>query len=257
MLTGQTALVTGSTRGIGLGIAAALLAEGANVVVNGRSKEKGDEALAGLGVGVRTMFIRGDVSEQAVCEDLVEQTVTAYGAIDILVCNGGGTNHSSTLAEMPDEVWNYQLNWNLGHTMWSMRQALRHMIPRKSGRIINISSLYGKIGMPTISPYVTSKHAINGLTKAVAAEVGTLGITVNAVCPGYVRSDTFMTDGPQAAAALGMDFEAWVDAVVAGSAIKRTIEIEEVASTVVFLCSKAGAGITGALLSVDGGTAPY
>ena len=131
------------------------------------------------------------------------------------------------------------------------------MIPQQWGRIINISSLEGKVGKPGIATYVTAKHAINGLTKSMAQEVGTLGITVNALCPGAIETDIMKDEGPSAAESMGMTYEELLDWFAQESAIKRLNEVEDVAMVAVLLASDAGAGITGSLISIDGGTAPY
>ena len=138
-----------------------------------------------------------------------------------------------------------------------MRRALQHMIPQQWGRIITMSSVEGKVGKPGISTYVTAKHAINGLTKAASKEVGTLGITVNALCPGAIETDVMMAEGPGAAAAMGMTYEQLLDQFAQESAIKRLNEVEDVAAVAVLLASDAGAGITGSMISIDGGTSPY
>ena len=131
------------------------------------------------------------------------------------------------------------------------------MIPQEWGRIINISSMYGKTVIPTNSHYVTTKHGLNGLTKVVAHEVGTMGITVNALCPGGILTDVMNEQGPVAAEALGMEFQAFLDMMAEPSAIKRLNEVEDVALVSVLLASEAGAGITGSLINVDGGQVPY
>ena len=131
------------------------------------------------------------------------------------------------------------------------------MIPQEWGRIINISSMYGKTVIPTNSHYVTTKHGLNGLTKVVAHEVGTMGITVNALCPGGILTDVMNEQGPVAAEALGMEFQAFLDMMAEPSASKRLNEVEDVALVSVLLASEAGAGITGSLINVDGGQVPY
>jgi 3-hydroxybutyrate dehydrogenase/3-oxoacyl-[acyl-carrier protein] reductase len=131
------------------------------------------------------------------------------------------------------------------------------MIPQQWGRIINISSLEGKVGKPGVSIYVTTKHAINGLTKSCAHEVGTMGITVNALCPGAIETDIMQVEGKAAAESMGMTYQAFLDWFANESAIKRLNEVEDVSLVAVLLASDAGAGITGSLISIDGGTSPY
>jgi 3-hydroxybutyrate dehydrogenase len=257
VVAGRVALITGGTRGIGRGIADALLAEGAAVVVNGTSSDKGLACLEEMNAGDRAHFIAGDVKQRTVCERLVAETVERYGAIDILVNNSGGGGRSALTVDLSDEEWESSIDWNLNHPFWCTRAALRHMIPRRWGRIINLSSMYGKVPIAGFPHYVTTKHAINGFTKAVALETGSQGITVNALCPGVVLTDIWEANAPAAAAALGLTYDQYVDTIVAGSALKRANTVEEVAAIAVMLCSPMGAGITGTCLSIDGGTSPY
>jgi 3-hydroxybutyrate dehydrogenase/3-oxoacyl-[acyl-carrier protein] reductase len=141
--------------------------------------------------------------------------------------------------------------------MWLMRRALKYMIPQKSGRIMSVSSMYGKVVIPSQAPYCTTKHALNGLTKVVAQEVGEMGITVNALCPGGILTDVMQESGPAAAEQLGMEFEEFLTWMQQPSAIKRMNTVEDCALVAVLLASEAGAGITGSLISIDGGQAPY
>jgi 3-hydroxybutyrate dehydrogenase len=256
-LDGKTALITGGTRGIGRAIGEALHCEGANVVLNGRSQDKANATIAAMGGGDRLHFLPGDVQSRDVCAALVEGTVARYGSIDILVNNAGGVGDPAMVVDLSDEEWDSIINWNLNHPFWCTRAALRHMIPNGWGRIINMSSMYGKIPLPGVAPYITTKHALNGLTKAVAQEVGTLGITVNSLCPGLIITDIVESTAPASAAAIGMDYDSYINMIVQGAAIKRANTAEEVAAMALLLCSPAGAGITGALLSIDGGSTPY
>ncbi|WP_030166593.1 MULTISPECIES: SDR family NAD(P)-dependent oxidoreductase [Actinomycetes] len=256
-LQDKVVAITGGTQGIGRGIAEAALAEGAKVALNGRSAEKGEKALADLGVGERAAFFPGDVTVQADVEDFIEQTVATFGRIDVLVNNAGGAKDLQPTAKLTDDEWNLVMNWNLNANFWATRRALQHMLPNKYGRIINISSVEGKQGKPVFTAYVAAKHAINGMTKSIAREVGTEGITVNAICPGLVITDIIKDNGPATAEAMGMSFDEMVALFAEESAIKRPNTVEEVAAMAMLLASDAGAGITGALLSVDGGTASY
>ena len=256
-LQDRVACVTGGTRGIGRGIAEAFLAEGAKVVLNGRSEEKGQKALAELGAGERAHFIAGDVMQRAVCEDLVDATVERFGRIDILVANAGGATDLAPVAQLTDEAMEEALAWNYWHTFWTMRRALQHMVPQGWGRILTMSSVEGKVGKPAFGAYVAAKHAVNGLTKSAAKEVGTLGITVNALCPGAIETDIVRAGGPQAAEAMGLTYEGLLAVFAEDSAVKRLNEVEDVAAVAVLLASDAGAGITGSMISIDGGTSPY
>jgi 3-hydroxybutyrate dehydrogenase len=256
-LQDKVAVITGGTAGLGRGIAEAFLREGAKVVLNGRSQEKGDKVLAELGAGDRAVFRKGDVMVQADIESLVDYAVEHFGRIDIMVNNAGGTGNAQPVALMSDEEWALNMKWNVDSTFYGTRRALQHMLPNKSGRIINMSSVEGKHGKAVLSGYVTAKHAINGFTKCVAKEVGTEGITVNALCPGLVITDIVRENGPRTAKAMGLTFDEMVDLFAQESAIKRPNTVQEVAAMAVLLASDIGGGITGALLSVDGGTAAY
>ena len=161
------------------------------------------------------------------------------------------------MADLTDEAMQDALVWNFWHTFWTMRRAFHYMIPQQWGRVINISSVEGKVGKPGLSIYVVSKHAINGLTKSAAHEVGTLGITVNALCPGAIETDTMMEQGPPAAESMGLTYDGLLDMFAQESAIKRLNDVEDCAAVATLLASDAGAGITGSLISIDGGTAPY
>jgi len=256
-LDGKVAVVTGSTAGIGRAIAEALLGDGAKVVLNGRSPDKGEKVLAELGAGDRAVFRAGDVKQQADVEGLVDFAAEHFGTVDILVNNAGGAGDLQPLAILSDESWDDTMRWNVYSTFWATRRALKYMLPQKWGRIINISSVEGKHGKPILTSYVTAKHAINGFTKAVAKEVGTEGITVNALCPGLIITDIIKTNGPATAEAMGMSFDDMVDLFAQESAIKRPNTVDEVAAMALLLARPVGAGITGALLSIDGGTAAY
>ena len=255
-LEGRVAALTGATRGIGRGIAEAYLGEGCKVVISGRSEAKGAQALEEMDAGDAAHFIAGDVRRQADVEAFVDGTIERYGRIDILVNNAGGSSGFAPVAELSDEAWNESLDWMLNATFWGTRRALNDMIPRRWGRIINISSVEGKqVTKTSVAHYITNKHAINGLTKAVAFENGTLGITCNAICPGAVETDLMTETGPSAAEALGMTYEEYVDTYAQEAAIKRLNTVEEIAAVAVLLASAEGGGITGALIDVNGGTA--
>ncbi len=256
-LDGRVACITGGTRGIGRATAEAFLREGAQVVINGRSTEKGQQALDEMNGGDNVHFIAGDIKKREDCEALIQGTVDKYGKIDILFANAGGASDHAPVAALTDEAMQDSLTWNFWHTFWTMRAALNHMIPQESGRIICNSSVEGKMGKPGLSIYVVAKHAINGLVKSAAQEVGTLGITVNAVCPGAIETDVMKAEGPGAAESMGITYEELLNMFTEESAIKRLNEVEDVAEVNVLLASEAGAGITGSLISIDGGTSPY
>ncbi len=257
-LDNRVALVTGGTRGIGRAIAEAFVAEGAAVVISGRSKEKGLQALEEMAAGDRAEFVACDVRAQAEVEDLVDQTAARFGRLDILVNNAGGTDGFAMIHELSDEAWQNALDWNLNSTFWATRRALRYMLPEQWGRIISISSVEGKQATkPTVAHYITNKHAINGFAKAVAHEYGPFGITSNAICPGAIETDTMRTAGADAAAAANISYEDFLAAYAQDSMIKRLNRVEEVAAMAVLLASDAGGGITGSLLNVDGGSSSW
>jgi NAD(P)-dependent dehydrogenase (short-subunit alcohol dehydrogenase family) len=255
-LDGKVAAITGGTAGIGRAIAEGFLAEGARVVVNGRNAERGEQVVSELGTD-RAFFSQGDATTKDGVEQAVEAAVEHFGQIDIMVNNAGGAKRLAPLVDLYDEDWDLVMKWNLYSTFWGTRAALRHMLPRNYGRIINISSVEGKHGKPVLTAYVAAKHAINGLTKATAKEVGTQGVTVNAICPGLIITDIIRDNGPATAQAMGITFDEMVALFAAESAIKRPNTVDEVAAVAVLLASDVGAGITGAIYSVDGGTAAY
>ena len=257
-LDGKVAAITGGTRSIGRGMADAFLAEGASVVVNGRNEEKGATCLEEMGAGDRAAFFAGDATDQAAVEGLVDFAVERYGQLDIMCLNSGGVQMTAPVAQMTDEEWKLEVDWNLNHVFWGMRKALQHMIPRESGRILVTSSVEGKLGKPGIPGYAATKHAVNGLVKAAAHEVGTLGITVNAMLPGIIETDIVRETGPDSAVAMGLGtYENLIEVFASESAIKRPNRVEEVAAVAVLLASDVAAGITGTMFPVDGGSMQY
>jgi NAD(P)-dependent dehydrogenase (short-subunit alcohol dehydrogenase family) len=255
LLKGKTACITGGSAGIGQGIVAAFLREGARVVIGSRDPEAGARVLAELEAGDRGAFVPADVTRRADVDHLIDQTVSRYGALDIAVFNAGGVRNSAPVINMTDEEWDFEIAINLSHTFWGIRRALHYMTKQGSGRIIAMSSVEGKHAKAGVAGYVATKHAINGLTKAVAKEVGPLGITVNAICPGLVLTDLVRRGGGKGLGLSGLD------EVVArysqDAALGRPVTVEEVVAVAVLLASDAGSGITGACISVDGGTAAY
>ena len=256
-LEGRIAAITGGTAGIGRGIAEAFLAEGGRVALMARNAEKAARMLAQLQVGDRAWFCPGDATVQADVEGFVDQTIGRFGRLDILVNNAGGAGDLQPLAQLSDDAFDLAIKWNLYATFWACRRALPHLTEQGFGRIINISSTEGKVGKAVFTAYTAAKHAVNGLTKSLAQEVGTQGVTVNAICPGLIITDIVRENGPATADAMGISFDEMVDMFAEDAAIKRPNTVEEVAAMAVLLASDAGAGITGATLSVDGGTAPY
>ena len=257
-LKGKVAVVTGGTQGIGLGCARAFLAEGARVMLNGRSPDKGAEALEELGAGDDADFLAGDVQVKENVERLIDATVERFGGVQILVNNAGGSSGYAMVEDLSDEAWEEALNWNLNATFWGTRRALKYMVPQGWGRIINMSSVEGKqANKALVSHYITNKHAINGFTKAVAFEYGPMGITCNALCPGAIETALTKAVGPKYAEGAGITYEEFLQNYANESMIKRLNTVEEVAAMALLLASDLGGGITGALLNVDGGTASW
>jgi 3-hydroxybutyrate dehydrogenase/3-oxoacyl-[acyl-carrier protein] reductase len=257
-LQDRVAVITGGTRGIGRGIADAFVAEGAKVVVSGRSAAKGEQALAEMGAGDRAHFIACDVKDRDAVRALIDAAAEHFGSVDILVNNAGGSDGFANVHQMTDEAWDNALDWTLNSTFWATRAALRYMVANQWGRVICISSVESKqANKAMVSHYITAKHGMNGFVKAVAFEYGTQGITSNAICPGAVETDLTMEAGPAAAEAMGVTYEQFLEAYASESMIKRLTTVEEVAAMALLLASPVGAGITGALINVDGGTASW
>lgn len=258
-LEGKVAAVTGGTRGIGRGIAEAFLSEGARVVINGRSEEKGRQALEEMKGGDNVRFVAGDVMVQEQVESFIDKTIEHFGRIDILVNNAGGSTGFGMVHELSDDAWNGTDIWILKSAFWATRRALQDMVKRnEGGRIINISSVEGKeASKAAVSPYITFKHAMNGFTKAVAFEYGPQGITSNAILPGAVETDLMREAGPAAAESAGITYEEFLQEYANASMIKRLNTVEEVAAMAVLVASPEGGGITGALLNVEGGTSSW
>jgi NAD(P)-dependent dehydrogenase (short-subunit alcohol dehydrogenase family) len=258
LLDKRVAVITGGSRGIGRGIAEKFLAEGAAVVIGGKSQDKGLRAIEEMGVGDRATFLQCDVRREEDVNNLVDEAAKRYGSADILVNNAGGSDRWALVHELSDEAWQNALDLNLNAVFWGTRRALKYMLDRGWGRIINISSVEGKqANKPAVSHYITNKHAINGFTKAVAHEYGPRGITCNAICPGAVETDLMMEAGPTVAAQAGITYEQFLDNYAQEAAIKRLNTVEEVAAMAALLASEVGGGITGALINVDGGTSQW
>ena len=255
-LSGKVVAVTGGTRGIGRAIAETMLKAGASIALNGRSPDKGAQALKEIDAGDRAIFIPGDVTRKADVENFIQGTIAQLGRLDILVNNAGGSSGFAPVADLKDEAWQEAAAWILHSAFWATSAALRDMEPRGFGRIINISSVEGRqANKEGASHYITFKHALNGFTKAVAFEYGTKGITSNAISPGAVETDLMLITGADAAKAMGITYDEFIQNYAQEAAIKRLNTVDEVAGLALFLASDLGAGITGAILPVDGGTA--
>jgi 3-hydroxybutyrate dehydrogenase len=253
-LKGRHALVTGGGRGIGRATALALAREGASLTLCARTKKE-IEAVADevRGLGVKVLAVPADVGKPEDVKALFAAARAGLGPVDILV-NGAGIAPSAPLPRTTDEMWSQVIAVNLSGVFYGMREALPEMTGRGWGRVVNIASIAGKSAMPYIAAYVASKHGVLGLTKVAALEVALKGVTVNAVCPGYV--DTPMTDGGIARMSekTGRAPEEIRKHLEELSPQKRMVTSDEVAALVVYLCGDAARGITGQGLNVDGGS---
>jgi 3-hydroxybutyrate dehydrogenase len=255
-LAGRVAIVTGSTSGIGLGIARALAGDGARVMLNGFGPAQEIEALRrelSGDAGVDVAYDGADMSKPQDVANLVRRTAKMFGSVDILV-NNAGIQYVSPVESFPPEKWDAILAINLSSAFHAIREAVPGMKARGWGRIVSIASAHGLVASPFKSAYVAAKHGVLGLTKTVALEVAETGITVNAVCPGYVWTPLVEKQIDDQAKSHGIGRETVVrDVLLKKQPNKRFATVEEMGATVAFLCSPAAASITGTSISVDGG----
>ena len=256
MFNGLTALVTGSTSGIGLGIATAFAEKGANVILNGFGDAGEIESLrAGLEAthGVAVRYDGADMSKEAPIDAMMKKAIGEFGAVDILV-NNAGIQHVAPVDEFPIERWNMIQSLNLSASFHTIRLALPAMKTKKWGRILNIASAHALVASPYKAAYVAAKHGIAGLTKTVALEVAAQGITMNAICPGYVWTPLVQKQIPDTAKARGLTEQQVIDDVLLhAQPTKQFVQVAEVAALAVFLAGKDAASITGAVIPIDGG----
>jgi 3-hydroxybutyrate dehydrogenase len=254
-LGGKTALVTGSTSGIGLAVAQALAAAGCNIALSGFGAPNIISALIAElgGSGGKITHTAADLSQPAEVRRYVETAITDHGSADILV-NNVGMQHVAPVEAFPDDMWDKIIDTNLNAAFHATKAVLPGMKASNWGRIINIASAHGLVASPFKSAYVTSKHGLMGLTKTTALEVAETGITVNAICPGYVNTPLVQGQVQDQAKVHGMS-EAQVirEVILAAQPNKRFIEPAELAALVLFLCTQAATSITGAALPMDGG----
>src|ERR1044071_5015030 len=255
-LEGKVSLVTGSTSGIGLGIARSLAAAGSAVVLNGFGKpEDIAEAQARIGseFGVKVRYSSADMSKATSIAEMIAMTLETFGRLDILV-NNAGIQHVAPLEQFPIEKWDAILAINLSSAFHTTRAALPSMRRNKFGRIINVASAHGLVASPFKAAYVAAKHGIVGLTKVTALEAAEPNITCNAICPGYVYTPLVEAQIEGQAKSHGIPREQVIrDVLLAQKPNKRFATVEELGALSVFLASEAAASITGTALPVDGG----
>ena len=255
MLKNKTAIVTGSTSGIGLGIARALAADGANIMINGfgdaATIESVKKEIAALGVKVD--YHGADMSKPAEIEDLIRQTAARLGGVDILI-NNAGIQHVALIEDFPAEKWDAIIAINLSSAFHTMHHALPLMKARNWGRVINIASAHGLVASAQKSAYVAAKHGIVGLTKSAALETAQSGVTVNAICPGWVLTPLVQKQIDARAAAEKIPVEqAKRDLLAEKQPSIEFVTPEQLGALAVFLCSDAADQIRGASYAVDGG----
>jgi 3-hydroxybutyrate dehydrogenase len=256
MLKGKSALVTGSTSGIGLAIARAMAAQGANVTINGFGDAAGiEKERSGIEkeFGVKAIYSAADMTKPAEIADMVKTADKTFGSLDVLV-NNAGIQFVSPIEDFPIEKWDQIIAINLSAAFHAIRAAVPGMKSRKWGRIISTASAHSLVASPFKSAYVTAKHGIAGLTKTVALELATFGVTCNCISPGYVWTPLVEKQIPDTAKARGITEEQVKrDVILAAQPTKEFVTVEEVASLAVYLCSDMAKSITGANLSIDGG----
>jgi 3-hydroxybutyrate dehydrogenase len=256
MLKGKSGLVTGSTSGIGLAIARALAAQGANVTINGfGDKDAIEKERTGIEkeFGVKAIYSPADMTKPAEIAAMVKTSEQTFGSLDVLV-NNAGIQHVAPIEEFPVEKWDQILAINLSAAFHTCRAAVLGMKARKWGRIINTASAHSLVASPFKVAYVSAKHGLAGLTKTVALEVATFGVTVNCISPGYVWTPLVEKRIPDTMKARGMTEEQVKrDVLLAAQPTKEFVTVDEIASLAVYLCSDAAKAITGANLSIDGG----
>ena len=256
MLSGKSAIVTGSTSGIGLGIARGLAAQGANVMLNGFGDAGEIEHIRAELAGqhnVKVVYNGANMADSASIAGMMSTAAEEFGGVDILV-NNAGIQFVAPIEEFPIEKWNAIIAINLSSAFHTTRLAIPHMKAQKWGRIVNIASAHALVASPFKSAYVAAKHGIAGLSKTAALELAEYGVTVNAVCPGYVMTPLVEKQIPEQAKARGITEQQVVpDVLLAAQPTKRFVTTEELAATVNFLFTDAAQSITGITLPVDGG----
>ncbi|MBI2324605.1 MAG: 3-hydroxybutyrate dehydrogenase [Chloroflexi bacterium] len=249
-LTGRRAIVTGASSGIGRAVAEGLAAAGARVVLADLDAEAGERVARDLH---GCAFQRTDVASRDDCRRLVDRTVELLGGVDILV-NNAGLQHVAPIEELPEERWEHLIRVMLIGAFLLTMYSISHMYRGHWGRIVNIASIHGLVASPYKSAYIAAKHGLLGLTKTVALEAGEKGVTVNAICPAYVRTPVVEKQIADQAKVHGISENEVIERIMlARAAVRRLLEPSEVAAYALFLCSDAASGITGAAQLMDAG----
>lgn len=255
-LTGKTALITGSTSGIGLAIAKAFAAQGAHVVINGfgdPAAVEAERAALSQSSGAKAIYSGADLTKTDAIEAMMAMIAKETGGVDILV-NNAGMQHVAPIDAFPVDTWELIIQLNLVAAFHTIRLALPGMKEKKWGRIINTASAHSLVASPNKSAYVAAKHGLAGLTKTVALEVATHGITCNAISPGYVWTPLVENQIPDTMKARGMTREQVMnDVLLAAQPTKTFVTVDQLAGLALYLCSDGASQITGANLSMDGG----
>lgn len=251
----KTALITGSTSGIGLGIARRFAKAGANIVLNGF----GDEAQIKNvvqeieNIGAHALYSPADMSKPKEITEMTKMALDRFGTVDVLV-NNAGIQHVAPIDEFPPEKWDAIIAINLSSAFHLIRELVPAMKAKRGGRILNIASVHGLVASPYKVAYVAAKHGVIGLTKVVALDLAEFGITCNAICPGYVNTPLVQKQIPDQAKTHGISEQEVKEKIfLKAHAIKEFVEVEDLAETALFLCSDAARTITGIALPVDAG----
>jgi 3-hydroxybutyrate dehydrogenase len=255
MMTKKTAIVTGSTSGIGLGMAEAFCKAGIGVMLNGfgdAAEIEATRARLSRENNVTVGFHGADMTKPDEIGALFKAAEAQFGQVDVVV-NNAGIQHVAPVEEFPPEKWDAIIAINLSSAFHLTRHAIPGMKARGWGRVINLASAHGLVASPFKSAYVAAKHGVVGFTKSIALEVAQNGITVNAICPGYVLTSLVAKQIPDQARTRGISEEEAVQTLLAAQPTKRFVTVEEIGALAVFLCSDGAASITGAALPMDGG----